>query len=103
MTAPTIRRDASERLAVEIFDIPMEMYPSLCQEIALAFGLSHDGKLVTNGVDVAFMDFRSDLGAVEMAWDNWSGFIVTAKARESEPLIQQISEWFMDRKIEAEK
>lgn len=103
MTAPTISRDASGRLAVELFDIPMEMYPSLCNEIAFAFSLSHNGELVTNGADVAFMNFNSDMGTVEMSWDHWSGFVVTAKLRESEPLIQRISEWFMDRKTEANK
>ena len=101
MSVPTVSRDASGRLAVEIFNIPMEMYSSLCQDIALAFGLSHDGVLVTNAVDVAFMDFKSDLATVEMAWDNWSGFVVTAKSGESEPLIQRISEWFVNRETES--
>ena len=103
MSTPMIDRDASGRLAVDVFDIPMEMYPSLCREIAFEFGLIHDGKLITNSADVAFMDFRSDQGTVEMAWDNWSGFIVTAKSPESEPLIRRISDWLVDRKAEAGK
>jgi hypothetical protein len=98
MSDPAVSRDTSGRLAVELFDIPMEMYPSLCHEIALAFGLSLDCSPVANSVDVVLTDFRSDFGSVEMAWDNWSGFIVTAKGLESEPLVRRIYEWFLDRK-----
>lgn len=103
MSTPTVSRDASGRLAVEVFDIPVEVYPSVCREIAMAFELSRDCNLVTNGVDVVFVDFQSEAGTIEMAWDNWSGFIVTAKSRESEPLVQRISEWFIDREIQVEK
>ncbi|MBL8818553.1 MAG: hypothetical protein JNL58_21170 [Planctomyces sp.] len=103
MPTPTVSRDASGRLAVEVFDIPIELFPSMCREIAMAFELSRDCNLVTNGVDVVFMDFNSEAGSIEMAWDNWSGFIVTAKSRESEPLVQRISEWLMDREIQADK
>ena len=103
MFDPTLSRDASGRLAVEVVDIPMDMYSSLCQKIELAFALSRDSNPVTNGVDVVSTDFRSELGAVEMAWDNWSGFIVTAKVHESEPLVLRIYEWFMDRNAGAVK
>ncbi len=101
MNEPAVSRDASGRLAVEVFDIPMEMYRVLCQEIALAFGLSGERDSVTHGVDVVFMDFRPEFGVIEMAWDHWSGFMVTAKVPESEPLVRRIYEWLMDRTTRA--
>jgi hypothetical protein len=95
MRQPTISRDASGRLTVEVFDIPMEQYAALCQRIATDFGLTSSDELVTNVADVAFMDFTTSKGAlVEIAWDNWSGFIVTAKSTEDEPLIHRIKKWF---------
>jgi hypothetical protein len=100
---PTINRDASGRLAVEAFDVPIEQYPALCQRIASAFGLASSGQLVTNAADVAFMEFKSEQAIVEMAWDNWSGFIVTAKSLESEPLIHRITEWMAECNTDATK
>ncbi len=44
-------------------------------------------------LDVAFMDYRRNEQLVELAWDNWSGFIVTAKTTDSQPLVREIASW----------
>lgn len=93
MTKPMISRDASQRLAVELCSLPINAYPEVCIQIAAAFGLSCCGELITNGIDVIINDFSSVQFDVEIAWDNWSGLVVTAKTPASEPLIHQICKW----------
>jgi hypothetical protein len=63
--------------------------------VASAFGLAADGDWVTNGVDVAFRDYRLGGQAVGLAWDNWTGLTVFAKTPLSEPLVEQIAEWLL--------
>ena len=99
MLKPAVSRDASGRLSVDVFDVPLKLYSQICQEITVAFNLESDGKLVTNAVDIAFKDFNSPLGPVQMAWDNWSGFTVTAMTHESEPIIERIYDWFANLEI----
>jgi hypothetical protein len=86
-------RDASDRLTFEMFDVPAGRFGPLCGAVAAAFQMTPEGEGVTNGVDVAFRDYRRGEQAVGLAWDNWTGFTVFAKTPASEPLVNEIAEW----------
>ena len=88
-------RDGSNRLTFEMFRIPANDYPELCGAIVEEFHLSSGGPFVTNGADVLLSDFRSGEQIVGLDWDIWSGFIVTAKTVESEPLVRAIGAWLL--------
>ncbi len=87
-------RDSSNRLCFDLFRIPAVDYPNTCKLITDAFSLSPAVPSFGAGLDAVFMDFRDASRTVEFAWDNWSGFIVTAKDSGSESLVLEIAEWF---------
>jgi hypothetical protein len=82
-------RDASGRLTYEMFRVPSGDYPAVSATVVAAFALTSDGSMVV-GPDQMFWDFRRGDQRVELAWDNWSGFFVTAKHPEAEPLVREI-------------
>ena len=86
-------RDASDRLTFELFYVPAGRFGPLCGAVAAAFQLTPQGEAVTNGVDVAFRDYRRGEQVVGLAWDNWTGFTVVAQTTASEPLVREIAEW----------
>ena len=83
------RRDGSERLTFEMFRVPALEYPAVCAAVVRAFGLVQHTELVV-GPDQLLWDFRRGEQIVGLEWDNWSGFIVTAKNPEAEPLVREI-------------
>lgn len=83
-------RDASNRLTFEMFRVPSNDYPAVCAELVAAFSFEPETQLVV-GLDQMFWDFRRARQVVELAWDNWSGFIVTAKNPEAEQLVREMS------------
>lgn len=85
-------RNASNRLTFAFDDIPKGRYSGITRELMQAFGLEPASKK-TKGLDVVFQDFGQDANVVALEWDNWSGFIVCAGSRESEPLARQIAEY----------
>ena len=88
-------RDSSERLAFEMSRVPAADYPELCKAVVTAFGLAPDYESFAAGLDAIFMDHRRGEQVVEMAWDNWTGFTVVAKATNSEPLVREIAAWLL--------
>lgn len=89
-------RDASQRLTFEMFRAPGDSYPAVCAEIVSAFQLLPGGELVVGlGLDQMFWDYRRGEQVVELAWDNWSGFIVTAKNSTAESLVQDIGNYLL--------
>jgi hypothetical protein len=86
-------RDASERLTFELFRVPCSDYPAVCADVVAAFGLQLH-TLPIAGLDQVFGAFRKGEQIVELAWDNWSGFIVTALNTEAEPLVREIGAFF---------
>ncbi len=89
------RRDSSERLAFEMSRVPAADYPGLCKAVVTAFGLTPDYESLAAGLDAIVMDHRRGEQVVEMAWDNWSGFVVVAKSTGSEPLVREIAAWLL--------
>ncbi len=93
MSDSCLSRDFSERLSFEMFRVVSADYPQVCATIATAFSLTPECASFGTGLDVVFMDYRRYEQLVELAWDNWSGFIVTAKSTDSEPLVREIASW----------
>lgn len=85
-------RDASGRLAFDVFRIEASEYPAACGEIADAFNLKPDESPAV-GPDQMFCDFRRGEQVIALEWDNWMGFMVVAKTADSEPLVREIAAW----------
>lgn len=85
-------RDASNRLAYEIFDLNSDAYAKVCNDIVRQFDLSPASELVT-GLDEISRDYSDGRGVVGLEWDNWSGFIVVAKNFEAEALVRSIAQF----------
>ena len=43
------------------------------------------------GLDQMFWDFTNGTLTVELAWDNWLCFTITAKKPDAEPLVRQMA------------
>ncbi len=76
-----------------MFRVASADYPQVCATIATAFSLTPECASFGAGLDVVFMDYRRNDQLVELAWDNWSGLIATAKTTDSEPLVREIASW----------
>lgn len=87
--------DASGRLTFGMFRVSVADYPALCSALVSAFGLITTRALVTNGCDIAFQDYRRGEEVVELTWDNWSGYTVTAKTAASGSLVREIAAWML--------
>lgn len=83
-------RDASSRLAWEIHAVDQLEYPQYVSSIAEHFGLDSVGSLIV-GASELFSDYTDGTNEIQFAWDNWSGFIVTAKSENSESLVRSIA------------
>lgn len=88
-------RVAAGRLAFSLGRAPSDSYPSMCQELADAFGLSPKPGLVMNDYDIEFQDYSQGEQVVGLEWDNWMGFTVVAQTTESEPLVEEIGAWLL--------
>lgn len=83
-------RDASSRLTYEIHAVELLEYPEYVSSIAEHFGLDSVGELVV-GASESFSDYTDGTNEIQFAWDNWSGFMVTAKSEKSESLVRSIA------------
>jgi hypothetical protein len=95
-------RDASGRLTFEMFRVPAGSYCTVCSALMSAFRLVPETTLVTNAVDIVFQDYRRGEEVVGLEWDNWSGFMVTAKTTASDSLVQDIGGWLLQSKWASE-
>jgi hypothetical protein len=89
-SSPRFFRDASDRLTHDRSDIDSVSYPEVCRKVADHFGLRPCSELVV-GPDQQFWDFTDGTSTVELAWDNWLCFTVTAKEATAEPLVGSIA------------
>lgn len=92
---PRCFRDASNRLTHDRADIGSHSYPEVCRKIADHFNLKPSSELVV-GLDQMFWDFTSGTLTIELAWDNWFCFTITAKEPDAEPLVRQIAAFLSD-------
>ena len=75
--------------------VPAADYPERCKAVVTTCGLVPDYESFAAGLDAVFMDYRRGEQVVEMAWDNWSGFMVVAKTAGSEALVREIATWLL--------
>ena len=87
---PHLFRDASNRLTHDRGDIDSHDFPVVCRKVIDHFGLKPTSELIV-GPDQMFWDFSDGASSVELAWDNWMCFMVTAKAPNAEPIVQRIA------------
>jgi len=88
--SPHFIRDASHRLAHDRPDIDSLNYPEVCRKVADHFSLRSSSELIV-GPDQVFQDFSDGAALVELAWDNWLCFTVTAKEPSAESLVHRIA------------
>lgn len=87
-------RDASGRLTHSRSDIDSLLYPAVCKKLMEKFQLRASSELIV-GLDEMFQDFTDGNAVVELAWDVWSCFMVTAKEPSAEALVQNLSEFLV--------
>lgn len=73
----------------------MSQYSKVTRQVKQEFDLSACSDK-TKGLDVVFQDFGSGSTLIALEWDNWLGFIVCAKSKESEPLARQIAAYIQN-------
>lgn len=90
-TAGLLYRDASQRLCYEIFRAPAEDYDLLRKLVVDAFSLQRIKPTITflDDVSTAYIKWSGFL-RVDIDWDNWSGFFVTAMNLRAESLVEKI-------------
>ena len=89
-------RDASNRLTFDFKDIESKLYSKLTDEIVGHFGLEATSEL-THGLDEIFQEYTKDDLVIGLERDNWSGYIVNAKTKESEALAESIAMYIKER------
>ena len=87
-------RDSSQRLTVEIYTIESKDYISFTSKISKKFNLMTSSQLI-HGFDETFQDYTDKKHTIGLEWDIWSGYIIVAKDKESEVLINKIYDWLI--------
>jgi hypothetical protein len=77
-----------------MFRAPAESYPAISKELAVAFELVPAGP-VTAGLDLVVREYRRGDAVIDLAWDNWSGFFVTARSAAAGPLVGEIGTYLL--------
>ena len=85
-------RNASNQLTFAFDKIPMDQYSRVTRQVTQEFNLAACSDK-TKRLDEVFQDFQHASAVIALEWDNWSGFIVCAKSKESESLARQIAEY----------
>ncbi len=87
-----VYRDASDRLTVGLEVFPVWRYRWEAWRITRRYGLRKRGPYV-KGLDERFQEFRKDWQLINIDWDVWSGFTVTAVNQQAEPLVADIGNY----------
>ena len=85
-------RDSSDRLCFDLYSIDSFDYPAVSQKIVARFSLQPASELLI-GLDEMFRDYSRGELRIQLAWDNWCGFFVTALHTEAETLVREIAEF----------
>lgn len=93
-SSPHFFRDASNRLTHDR-EIDSVSYVEVCRKVADHFRLKPSSELVI-GLDEMFWDFTDGTSTVQLAWDNWMCFMVTAKEAVAEPLVRDIAAYLCE-------
>ena len=87
-------RDAIQRLTIEIYNIKNKDYIFLSSKISKKFNLTASYELIY-GFDEISQDYKNQEYTIGLEWDIWSGYIIVAKDKKSEKLINEIYDWLM--------
>lgn len=85
-------RDASNRLTYDFNEIDAGSYSQVTKAVVGNFKLEPANK-ITRGLDQIFQDFKQGSRVIGLEWDNWSGYIVSTKTKESESLAKEIANY----------
>jgi len=83
-------RDDCNRLTHDRADIDSTSYPEVCKKIADRFDLKPASQLLI-GPEQMFWDFTNGKVTVELGWDIWMCFMITAQQAEAETLVRQMA------------
>jgi hypothetical protein len=83
-------RNASGQLTFEV-GAPSDSYKALRNDIVSTFKL-HASEPPVVGLDARFDDLDTPEGKISLAWDNWTGFTVTAHSPATESLVRRIAQ-----------
>ncbi len=83
------RRDASDRLCFQMFDLDAMNYPKLLARIVDHFGLKSTSDMLV-GADRVIGGITDRNYAIGLDWENWPGFFVTAHTPKAERLARSI-------------
>ena len=83
-------RNASNRLSHDRADIEADLYADVCRKVADRFNLKPTSDPVV-GLSLIFCNFTDGTSTIELAWDNWLCFTVTANDPAAEPLVRNIA------------
>ncbi len=92
MTIMQTQKNFSNHLAIEFFDVSENSYADITQSIVQKFGLI-SAKKPSNCDDAIFHEFKQNDRDVSLEWDDWSGYVVTAKNHAAKPLAHEIAEF----------
>lgn len=84
-----LERDSSDRIFAAL-ECPATDYGRVVSAIVDRFQLEPAGARI-EGLDHVFQDFVVGNSRISLEWDNWMGFQVVAKSRDSESLVEKIA------------
>lgn len=89
------QRNASNQLTFAFAEISMGKYSKVTRQVMKEFDLVACGDKI-QGLDEVFQDFGRGSTVIALEWDNWSGFMVCAKSKESESLARQVAAYIQN-------
>lgn len=95
LSSPHFFRDSSNRLTHDRADIDSKSYPKVCRMVIDHFGLKPSSELIM-GLDQMFWGFTDGISTVQLDWDHWMSFMVTACEPTAEPLVRNIAAFLFE-------
>jgi len=89
-------RNTSHQLTIDFNKIEAKMYSKITSDIVRKYDLEMSNKLVTN-LNEKFQAFKFGAAIIGLEWDNWSGYIVSAKNKEAESLVKEIAAFIHEK------
>jgi hypothetical protein len=89
-------RNASNQFTFDFIKIEYKLYSSITNDVVAKFEMEPATELVT-GLNEKFQEFKSGSAVIGLEWDNWSGYIVSAKNVEAEQLAEKIANFINEK------
>jgi len=88
-------RNSTNQLTIDFNKIEASKYPKITKEVVSRFNLVANNEIV-KGLNEIFQEYKAGATIIGLEWDNWSGYIVTAKNIEAESLVKEIAKFIND-------